>query len=99
MNADERGSETDWCAIALLLLFVAPLGAGEIWTRMGSIEISGTDFAFRIREASREWTIDPSPLLPKDCAQMCEYRYSKVIAWDEHHRRIYFRNRVRPLVG
>ena len=96
MNADERGSRTGQCATALFLLFVASLGASEVWTRWGSIETSGTDFAFRIREASREWTIDPSPLLPKDCGQMCEYRYSHIIAWDEQYRRIYFAIAVGP---
>lgn len=96
MNADERGLKRGQCPIALLLLFVASLGAGEKWTQWGSIEISGTGFVFRVREAGREWTIDPSPLLGKDCGQMCDDKYSQIIAWDAHYRRIYFAIGIGP---
>jgi hypothetical protein len=96
MNAGERGLKKGRSAICMLLLFRGLLGASETWTRWGSIEVSGTDFAFRVREAGREWTIDPSPLLPKDCEQMCEYKYSHIIAWDEYYRRIYFAIAIGP---
>lgn len=100
MNADERGLKTGRCAIASLLLFTGSLGATEIWTRWGSVEVSRSDSSFRLREGSREWIIDLFPILAKNCGRICEGEPSSpcpgcaptfyIIAWDEHYRRVYF---------
>jgi hypothetical protein len=105
MSADKRGLKTGLCA-AWLLLFTDSLSAGEIWTRLGSVEVSGTDSTFRVREGSREWTIDLAPILAKNCQVICEGEPNsrcpscvptyQVVAWDEHYRRIYFAVAIGP---